>query len=85
MEAHTEDVPSNRSTPRAAVSAELISILAVGVMLAGLVFTTAGWIRSDVQVLRDDVRAVQSGLSELRERVVRIETLLEEGPAGRRG
>ena len=92
MEAHTEDVPSNRSTPRAAVSGELIAILAVGVMLAGLVFTTAGWIRGDmqvlrgdVQVLRDEVRAVQSGLSELRERVVRIEILLEERPVGRRG
>ena len=99
MEAHTEDVPGNRSTPRAAVSGELIAILAVGVMLAGLVFTTAGWIRGDmqvlrgdmqvlrgdVQVLRDEVRAVQAGLSALRERVVRIETLLEERPAGRRG
>ena len=65
----------------------MIAILAVGVMLAGLVFTTGSWIRDDMQILRndmrddmrilrDEVRTVQSGLSELRERVVRIETLL---------
>ena len=99
MEAHTENLPGNRAAPRAAVSGELIAILAVGVMLAGLVFTTAGWIRGDtqvlrgdmqvlrgdVQILRDEVRAVHFGLGELRERVVRIETLLEERSADRRG
>ena len=85
MEAHTENLPGNRAAPRAAVSGELIAILAVGVMLAGLVFTTAGWIRGDMQVLRDEVRAVQFGLGELRERMVRIETLLEERSADRRG
>ena len=95
MEAHTENLSGNR----AAVSGELIAILAVGVMLAGLVFTTAGWIRGDmlvlrgdmqvlrgdVQILRDEVRAVHFGLGDLRERVVRIETLLEERSADRRG
>ena len=57
-----------------AVSAEMIAILAFGVMLAGLVFTTGSWIRDDLQVLRNDVRDVQYGLGELRERVVRVET-----------
>ena len=91
MEAHAEDVPENRTLPRVGVSGEMIAILAVGVMLAGLVFTTGSWIRDDLRddmqilrndlrgdmrVLRDEVRSVQSGLSELRERVVRIETLL---------
>ena len=33
-------------------------------------------LRDDMRILRDEVRTVQSGLSELRERVVRIETLL---------
>ena len=76
MEAHAKDVPENRTLPRVGVSGEMIAILAVGVMLAGMVFTTGSWIRDDMQVLRDEVRSVQSGLSELRERVVRIETLL---------
>lgn len=84
MEAHTDDVPEFRTVPRTAVSAEMIAILAVGVMLGGLVFTTADWIRDDIQVLREEVRAIQSGQGELRERVVRVETLLEENIAHRR-
>ena len=87
MEAHVKDMPENRTLPRVRVSGEMIAILSVGVMLAGLVFTTGSWIRDDMQILRndmrddmrilrDEVRTVQSGLSELRERVVRIETLL---------
>lgn len=119
MEAHAEDMLEKRAAPRPGLSGELIAILAVGVMLAGLVFTTTTWsrddlrflrgdmlvlrddmqtlhqdvrtlhqdvqiLRQDVQNLRDDVRSVQSGLSELRERVVRVETLLEERSAGPR-
>ena len=42
-------------------------------------------LRDDMRILRDEVRSVQSGLSELRERVVRIETLLREGSTGARG
>ena len=94
MDAHADDVPGKRAMPRTGLSNELIAILAVGVMLAGLVFTTGTWIRDDlrddmrilrgdmrvlrddIRILRDEVRSVQSGLSELRERVVRIETLL---------
>ena len=74
METHADDLIGKRVVRRAGLSGELIAILAVGVMLAGLVFTTGTWIRDDVQVLRDDVRDVQYGLGELRERVVRIET-----------
>lgn len=103
MEAHAEDVPENRTLPRVGVSGEIIAILAVGVMLAGLVFTTGSWIRDDLRddmqilrgdmrvlrddmrILRDEVRSVQSGLSELRERVVRIESLLQEDSIGRQG
>ena len=99
MEAHAESSSDRSTVIRNGVSNELIAILAVGVMLAGLVFTTASWSRDDMQVLRDDllvlrddllvlrddmlvlrdeVRSVRSGLSDLRERVARIETLLEE-------
>ena len=99
MEAHAEDLPERSAVIRTGVSNELIAILAVGVMLGGLVFTTASWsrddirvvrddmqvlrddmhvLRDDVRMLRDEVRDVHSGLSDLRERVARIETLLEE-------
>ena len=83
MEAHADDVPEKRSMTRTGLSNEMIAILAVGVMLAGLGLPIGSWIRDDMQILRDDmrvlrdeVRSVQSGLNELRERVVRIETLL---------
>ena len=78
MESHTDNVPDRRTLPRVAVSAEMIAILAFGVMLAGLVFTTGSWIHDDLQVLRNDVRDVQYGLGELRERVVRVETAVSE-------
>ena len=94
MESHAEDVPERSAVIRTGVSSELVAILAAGVMLAGLVFTTASWsrddirivrddmqvLRDDVRTLRDEVRAVQSGLNDFRERVVRIETLLQERP-----
>lgn len=76
MEAHADDVPEKRAMPRTGLSNELIAILAVGVMLAGLVFTTGSWIRDD---LRGDIQALRSEmrderiLSELRERLTRIE------------
>ena len=80
MEAHADDVPEKRAMPRNGLSNELIAILAVGVMLAGMGFTTGTWIRDDVQVLRDDVRilrgdvrAVESGLNAVRERMARVE------------
>ena len=103
MEAHADDVPEKRGMPRTGLSNELIAILAVGVMLAGMVFTTGTWIRDDLRddmqilrgdmrvlrddmrVLSDEVRSVQSGLSELRERVVRIESVLQEDSIGRQG
>ena len=92
MEAHAKDLPERSAVIRSGVSSELIAILAVGVMLGGLVFTTASWsrddirvvrddmqvLRGDVRMLRDEVRGVQSDLSDLRERVARIESLLEE-------
>lgn len=92
MEAHAKDVPENRTLPRIGVSGETIAIPAVGVMLGGMVFTTGSWIRGDMHVLRDDirilrdeVRSVRSGLSELRERVIRIESLLQKDSTGLQG
>ena len=112
METHAEDLPEERVVPRAAASAEMIAILAVGVMLAGVVLTTNLWIRDDVQAMRSEMRderilselrerltrieerairveerlvRVESGLGEVHERVIRIESVLQEDSIGRQG
>ena len=112
MEARADDLPEERVVSRAAASAEMIAILAVGVMLAGVVLTTSSWIRDDVQAVRSEMRderslselrerltrieerairveerlvRVESGLSEVHERVIRIESLLQEDSIGRQG
>ena len=72
MEAHADDVREKRVMPRTGPSNELIAILAVGVMLAGVVLTTSSWIRDDIQALRSEMRDERI-LSELRERLTRIE------------
>ena len=112
MEAHADDLTEKCVVPRAAASAELIAILAVGVMLTGVVLTTNSWIRDDVQALRSELRdarilselrerlprieertirieervvQVDSGLGEVHERVIRIESVLQEDSIGRQG
>ena len=65
MGAHADDLSEERVVPRAAASAEMIAILAVGVMLTGVVLTTGSWIRDDVQALRNELRDERI-LSELR-------------------
>ena len=112
MEAHADDVPEKRAMPRIGLSNELIAILAVGVMLAGLGLTIGSWIRDDVQALRSEMRderilselrerltriderairieerlmKVESGLGEVHERVIRIESVLQEDSIGRQG
>ena len=72
MEARADDLAEERVVPRAAASAEMIAILAVGVMLTGVELTTSSWIRDDVRALRSEMRDDRI-LSELRERLTRIE------------
>ena len=64
------------------VSAELVSILAVGVTLAGLTLTGLHGVRTELQDVRSDV-------GDLRERMARLEGLFEgfigKAPAGEPG
>ena len=81
MEAHADDLTEKCVVPRTAASAEMIAILAVGVMLTGVVLTTNSWIRDDVQALRSELRDVRI-LSELRERLTRIEERVVQVESG---
>ena len=64
------------------VSAELVSILAVGVTLAGLTLTGLHGVRTELQDVRSDV-------GDLRERMARLEGLFEgfigKAPVGEPG
>ena len=73
---------------RAALSPELIAIVAVGVTLAGVMLTMMtvmtdsfarelGAVREEVREVRDEVRVVRDGQVELRERVTRVESKLD--------
>ena len=68
----------------AALSAELIAILAVGVTLAGVTLTMLGVVRDEVRVVRDEVRVVRDevrvirdGQINLRERMARVESKVD--------
>lgn len=79
------------------VSAELLTIIAVGVALAGLILNgqrglkgdmdilrgDMNVLRSDIDVLRGTVAKLESGMADLRERMARLEGLFE-GFTGRR-
>ena len=63
------------------MSPELIAILAVGVALAGVVLTGLRGVRADlgrrIDKLEERVAAVERGQAELRERMAKLEGLLE--------
>ena len=72
------------------VSAELLTIIAVGVALAGLILNGQRGLRGDIDILRGDidilrgtVAKLESGMADLRERMARLEGLFE-GFTGRR-
>ena len=76
------------------MSPELIAILAVGVALAGVILAARRDLRGEmhdlrkeIHDLRDRMAAVERGQAELRERLARLEGLLDglrEAVAGRR-
>ena len=73
------------------MSPELIAILAVGAALAGIVLTGLRGVRADlgrrIDKLGERVVAVERGQAELRERMAKLEGLLEglrEAISGRR-
>ena len=66
--------PRHRS---AALSAELIAILAVGVTLAGVMLTMPGEVRDEVRVIREEVRVIRDGQIDIRERLARVEAKVD--------
>lgn len=72
------------------VSVELLTIIAVGVALAGLILNGQRGLKGDMDILRGDidilrgtVAKLESGMADLRERMARLEGLFE-GFTGRR-
>ncbi len=71
-----------RQSRRAAgLSPELIAILAVGVALAGLMLTMMTVMmhsfEKDLSAVQEEVRELQAGQGELRERMTRVESKLD--------
>lgn len=63
------------------MSAELatmmMTLLVVGVALAGLILNVARELREDVRDLREEVRDLRNDFGDLRERMARLEGLFE--------
>jgi len=63
------------------MSGEIIAIVTVGVALAGLLVGLFAWMRQDIKQLESrldgKIAAVESQMSELRERMAHLEGLLE--------
>ena len=69
------------------MSAELIAILGVGIALAGVILTGLRGLGSRMDKLEARLAAVEQGQAELRERMAKLEGLLEglrEAISGRR-
>ena len=63
--------------PAKHLSPELISILTVGVALAGLTLTGLRGVRTELQGVRAELNDVRTDVTELGERVARLEGLFE--------
>lgn len=63
------------------MSPELIAILAVGVALAGIVITAQHTTRADfnkkLEAVQSDISGLRDGIGNLRERMAKLEGLLE--------
>ena len=55
----------------------LISVLAVGVALAGLMIGLFAWLRQDVRELRQEMREMRQETAGLRERMSRLKGTLD--------
>lgn len=55
----------------------LVSVLAVGVALAGLMIGLFAWLRQDVRELRQEMREMRQETAGLRERMSRLEGTLD--------
>lgn len=59
------------------VSPELVSILAVGVALAGLTLTGLHGVRTELNGVRAELNDVRTDVGDVRERLARLEGLFE--------
>ena len=59
------------------LSPELVSILAVGVALAGLTLTALRGVRVELHAIRTELNEVRTDVADLRERVARLEGMFE--------
>lgn len=59
------------------MSGEMITILAVGVTLAGLILTSFRSLRDEITELRAELAEVRTEMTALRERMAHLEGLLE--------
>ena len=69
------------------MSAELIAVLAVGVSQTLLMVTLAGFLLAAQRGLREELTTLSNSLADVRERLARVEGLLEglrDAIAGRR-
>ena len=69
------------------MSMELVAIISVGVMLAGISLNGQHSQRADMQALREEMNGLREEMNHLRERMARLEGLLEglrEAITGRR-
>ena len=59
------------------MSGEIITILGVGVALAGLILTSVRGLRGELAGLRGDLGEIRAEIGKLRERMAHLEGLLE--------
>ena len=59
------------------MSAELIGIFTVGIGLSGLMVGMFAWLRPDIRRMDDRIASLDRGQAELRERMAKLEGLLE--------
>ena len=59
------------------MSAELIGIFTVGIGLSGLMVGMFAWLRQDIRRMDDRIASFDRGQAELRERMAKLEGLLE--------
>ena len=61
----------------------IVSIAALGIVLAGLILTTTSSLREDIREIRRDVQTVRHDVRMLSDRVSRLEGLMQGVLAGR--
>ena len=75
---HSRSGPNqNGESYTANMSGEIITILGVGVALAGLILTQSRGLRGEIAGLRGEIAEIRGEIGKLRERMAHLEGLLE--------